>query len=84
VSQVGDVYAEIVGLCFVRWPPDLLEGLSLSDEPARVTDQDFEQALGWDDDRHQTVWTCKRCGATRRSDEMGDPYIMDPGGPAAV
>jgi hypothetical protein len=28
---------------------------------------------GWDEDRHQTVWTCKRCGATRRSDELGEP-----------
>ena len=26
---------------------------------------------GWDEDRHQTVWTCKRCGATKRSDDMG-------------
>jgi hypothetical protein len=34
---------------------------------------------GWDEDRHQTVWTCRRCGATRRSDEMGDPRLM-PGG----
>ena len=23
---------------------------------------------GWDADRHETVWTCKRCGATRRPD----------------
>ncbi len=28
---------------------------------------------GWDEDRHQTLWTCKRCGATRRSDEKGIP-----------
>ena len=35
---------------------------------------------GWDEERHLTVWTCKRCGATRRSDEMGDPRMMDPGG----
>ena len=32
-------------------------------------------------DRHQTVWTCKRCCATKRSDEMGDPGTMDPFGP---
>ena len=41
VSQVGDVYAKIVGFCFVGWPPDLLEGLSLGDKPARVADQDW-------------------------------------------
>jgi hypothetical protein len=39
---------------------------------------------GWDEDRHQTVWTCKRCGATRRSDEMGDPRLMDPGGSVGI
>jgi hypothetical protein len=39
---------------------------------------------GWDEDRHRTVWTCKRCGG--RTDEMGDPRMMDPsgGGPAGV
>ena len=26
---------------------------------------------GWDEDRHLTVWTCKRCGVTRRSDGTG-------------
>jgi hypothetical protein len=31
---------------------------------------------GWDEDRHQTVWTCKRCGAMKRSDEMGDPRLI--------
>jgi hypothetical protein len=36
---------------------------------------------GWDADRHQTAWTCKRCGATKSSDEMGDPGTMDPFGP---
>lgn len=35
---------------------------------------------GWDEDRHQTVWTCKRCGARRRSDDMGDAYLL--GGPS--
>ena len=35
---------------------------------------------GWDEDRHRTVWTCKRCGATRRSDEMGNPGTLDPFG----
>jgi hypothetical protein len=34
---------------------------------------------GWDEDRHQTVWTCKRCGA-KRSDEIGDPGTLAPGG----
>ena len=34
---------------------------------------------GWDEDRHLTVWTCKRCGKTR-SDEKGDPYTLDPFG----
>jgi hypothetical protein len=35
----------------------------------------------WDEDRHQAAWTCKRCGARRRSDEMGDPRtIRDVGG----
>lgn len=29
---------------------------------------------GWDEERHLTVWTCKRCGATKvDSDEMGEP-----------
>ena len=28
----------------------------------------------------RTVWTCKRCGATKRSDEMGDPGTLDPSG----
>jgi hypothetical protein len=36
---------------------------------------------GWDEERHLTVWTCKRCGKTRaNTDEMGDPRII--GGPA--
>ena len=26
---------------------------------------------GWDEDRHVTVWTCKRCGATRGADDTG-------------
>ena len=40
---------------------------------------------GWDEDRHLTVWTCKRCGKTRtNSDEMGDPRLMDPGGGVAM
>jgi hypothetical protein len=35
---------------------------------------------GWDEERHLTVWTCKRCGKTRASsDEMGDPTLI--GGP---
>src|SRR5215211_3776803 len=34
---------------------------------------------GWDEERHLTRWTCKRCGK-KKSDEMGDPGIMDPGG----
>ncbi len=36
---------------------------------------------GWDEDRHVTVWTCKRCGK-RRSDEAGDPGVGAPGGGA--
>ena len=39
---------------------------------------------GWDEDRHQTVWTCKRCGSTRRAEEMGDRRLMDPGGSVGV
>jgi hypothetical protein len=40
---------------------------------------------GWDEDRHLTVWTCKRCGKTKaNSDEMGDPRLMDPGGGVAM
>jgi hypothetical protein len=36
---------------------------------------------GWDEERHLTVWTCKRCGKTRvPADEMGDPRMMAPGG----
>ena len=28
---------------------------------------------GWDEERHQTVWTCKRCGKTRvSSDKKGN------------
>jgi RNase P subunit RPR2 len=34
---------------------------------------------GWDDYLHQVVWTCKRCGKTRRPDEKGNPMTMDPG-----
>jgi hypothetical protein len=39
---------------------------------------------GWDEDRHQTLWTCKRCGATKRSDGRGghspsNPPPTDPG-----
>jgi hypothetical protein len=36
---------------------------------------------GWDEERHRTVWICKRCGATKvhYSDEMGDPRLI--GGP---
>jgi len=37
---------------------------------------------GWDADRHETVWTCKRCGATRRPDEMGNPSTLNPYGQA--
>jgi hypothetical protein len=37
---------------------------------------------GWDEDRHQTVWTCKRCGTTKRSEETGDPGTLDPFGGA--
>ena len=39
---------------------------------------------GWDEDRHQTLWTCKRCGARRHSDETGNSYLMDPGNSPAV
>jgi hypothetical protein len=28
---------------------------------------------GWDEDRRRTVWSCKRCGTTRRSFEKGNP-----------
>ena len=32
-------------------------------------------AHGWHEERHLTVWTCKRCGGTKvDSDEMGDPH----------
>ena len=31
---------------------------------------------GWDDFRHQTVWTCKRCGATKH-DETGNPFTLN-------
>jgi hypothetical protein len=34
---------------------------------------------GWDEDRHQTLWTCKRCGATRSSDENGIRPAGNPG-----
>ena len=28
---------------------------------------------GWDEERHLTVWTCKRCGKTRvSSDQKGN------------
>lgn len=35
---------------------------------------------GWDEERHQVVWTCKRCGATKRSDERGNPGTLGPFG----
>ena len=38
---------------------------------------------GWDEDRHRTVWTCKRCGK-RRSDETGDPRTLDPFGGGGI
>ena len=25
---------------------------------------------GWDEDRHQTVWTCTRCGKTRGQKDL--------------
>jgi hypothetical protein len=28
---------------------------------------------GWDEERRQTVWTCQRCGATKKSQETGTP-----------
>jgi hypothetical protein len=35
---------------------------------------------GWDEERHRTVWTCKRCGAVKIDyNEMGDPRLI--GGP---
>jgi hypothetical protein len=36
---------------------------------------------GWDEDRHRTVWTCKRCGK-RRSDE-NPRQTPGPGGGSA-
>ena len=39
---------------------------------------------GWDEERHRTVWTCKRCGITRRSDEAGDPGTLDPFGGGGI
>ena len=38
---------------------------------------------GWDEERHVTVWTCKRCGVTR-SDETGDSRFLAPGGDVAA
>jgi hypothetical protein len=39
---------------------------------------------GWDEERHLTVWTSKRCGATKvNSNEIGHPRMMDPGGDIA-
>jgi hypothetical protein len=38
---------------------------------------------GWDEERHEVVWTCKRCGATKR-DERGDPGTLDPFGGGGV
>ena len=32
---------------------------------------------GWDEERHLTVWTCKRCGSSR-TDDRGNPYTLDP------
>ena len=37
---------------------------------------------GWDEERHVTVWTCKRCGVTR-PDETGEPRFLAPGGDVA-
>lgn len=34
---------------------------------------------GWDEERHEVVWTCKRCGKSKR-DERGDPGTLDPFG----
>ena len=37
---------------------------------------------GWDEDQHATVWTCKRCGATRATDGTGPSswFGAGPGG----
>jgi len=32
----------------------------------------------WDDFRHQTLWTCTRCGKTRYPDTPGEAHFVGP------